>query len=75
VELTAMIRLAGKRCDFSYKGGNLGKQLKQADQTGAAKVIILGEEFTQGRIVVKDMASGQQAEMEMNAFLVSLIES
>lgn len=76
VELTAKIRLAGKCCDFSYKGGNLGKQLKQADQSGAAKVIILGEEYSRGQmLVIKDMKSGQQEQVGWEAFLGSLSKS
>ena len=73
VEMTAAIRLAGKRCDFSYKGGNVGKQLKQADQSGAAKVVILGEEYSREQmLVIKDMKSGQQAQGSWEALLASL---
>jgi len=73
VELAARIRLAGCACDFSYKGGALGKQLKQADASGAGKVIILGQEYSQGgKLVVKDMKSGQQKEIEKESFLASL---
>jgi histidyl-tRNA synthetase len=73
VELAARIRLAGRCCDFSYKGGNLGKQLKQADAAGTKKVIILGQEYSRGgNLVIKDMQSGQQEEVGWESFLASL---
>ena len=47
--------------------------MKQADQSGAARVIILGEEFSRGQmLVIKDMKSGQQEQVGWNAFLGSL---
>ena len=72
VRLAAQIRLAGWACDFSYKGGNLGKQLKQADQSGAERAVILGEEFNAGKLIVKEMKSGRQEEVSTDEFLASL---
>ncbi|MEJ5260533.1 MAG: histidine--tRNA ligase [Anaerohalosphaeraceae bacterium] len=72
VRLAAQIRLAGWACDFSYKGGNLGKQLKQADQSGAERAVILGQEYTAGKLVVKEMKSGRQEEVSTDEFLASL---
>ncbi|HOQ05853.1 MAG TPA: histidine--tRNA ligase [Anaerohalosphaeraceae bacterium] len=72
VRLAAQIRLAGWACDFSYKGGNLGKQLKQADQSGAERAVILGQEYTAGKLVVKEMKSGRQEEVATDEFLASL---
>jgi histidyl-tRNA synthetase len=72
VRLTAQIRLSGWACDFSYKGGNLGKQLKQADQSGAVRAVIIGEEYRAGKLIVKEMKSGRQEQMEAEEFLASL---
>ncbi len=72
VRLAAQIRLAGWACDFSYKGGNLGKQLKQADQSGAERAVLLGQEYTAGKLVVKEMKSGRQEEVSREDFLASL---
>lgn len=72
VRLAARIRLAGWACDFSYKGGNLGRQLKQADQAGAVRAVILGEEYRGGKVIVKEMKSGRQEEIDAEEFLASL---
>ncbi|MBM4104378.1 MAG: histidine--tRNA ligase [Planctomycetes bacterium] len=61
VELAAKIRQAGFSCEFPYKTGALGKQLKQASGYNARKTIILGQEYIQDRqIIIKDMTTGQQ---------------
>ncbi|MBN1788124.1 MAG: histidine--tRNA ligase [Sedimentisphaerales bacterium] len=69
LELVSKLRKSGIKSDFSYKGGALGKQLKQASMVNSAKCIILGDEFTQKKqLVIKDMASGQQETVEIEDF-------
>ncbi|MFC3024998.1 histidine--tRNA ligase [Vibrio zhugei] len=42
-------------------GGNFKKQFKRADKVGAAVALVLGEdEVTQGTVVIKDLAGGDQ---------------
>jgi histidyl-tRNA synthetase len=61
IEITAQLRQKGFSCDFSYKAAGLGKQLKQADALKAAKCVIVGQELSaDGKLVVRDMASGVQ---------------
>ncbi len=73
VELAATIRLAGLSCEFPYKTGGLGKQLKQASGYNVSRTIILGQEFvTEKKLVVKDMASGQQEQIAADIFVSSL---
>jgi len=60
LKLTAKLRRAGFKTDFSYKGGSLGKQLKQASALNAAKCVIIGQEYKSGQLVVKNMADGSQ---------------
>ena len=73
LKLIAMLRRAGFRADFSYKGGSLSKQLKQASMQSADKCIILGEEFTQsGEIIVKDMSRGSQQVIAAKDFFSQL---
>jgi histidyl-tRNA synthetase len=61
IALTARLRRKGKRAEISYKGGGLGKQLKAASEAGAAKCIIVGQEYIEERkLAVKDMATGLQ---------------
>lgn len=73
VQVASRLRQAGFACEFSYKAGNLGKQLKQAAAANAAKTIILGQELTQaGQLTIKDMASGQQAAVAAETFWMDL---
>jgi histidyl-tRNA synthetase len=69
IKLIARLRRAGLKADFSYKGGSLGKQLKQASMQSAGRCIIIGQEFTQkGEIIIKDMASGDQQAAAVEEF-------
>ncbi|MBN1457215.1 MAG: ATP phosphoribosyltransferase regulatory subunit, partial [Sedimentisphaerales bacterium] len=73
VVLVAKLRSAGKDTDFSYKGGNLKKQLKQASNVNAKKCIIIGREFIdKNELVIKDMASGEQKLVDVDTFLSNL---
>jgi len=72
VELAAKIRRVNKSVDVSYKLGGLGKQLKEAAARNAKKCIIIGEEFNQKQLVIKDMATGEQQTVGYNAFLAGL---
>ena len=72
IEITTGIRSAGLSAEFSYKGGNLSRQLKQASTAGAKKCIIVGSEVESGQIAVKDMTTGKQEEVEMKEFLSGL---
>jgi len=70
IKLIAKLRRASVRADFSYKGGSLSKQLKQAGDCGAARCIIIGREFTQaGQLIIKDMNKGTQQTVQMREFL------
>ncbi|MGA2914803.1 MAG: histidine--tRNA ligase [Sedimentisphaerales bacterium] len=70
VKLIAKLRRRGFKTDFSYKGGSLGKQLKQASVQEAIKCIIIGQEWTQkGEYLIKDMNSGNQEAIAANEFL------
>jgi len=75
VELTMKLRSKGFAANFSYKSAKLGKQLKQASESNAKKCIIIGEEFKDRILVVKDMATGRQEEIEQDKFLAELERS
>ena len=67
--LAARLRRRGVRADFSYRRQALGKQLKQASAAGAARVVIVGEEYkARGQLVIKDMSTGRQQEVPADAF-------
>jgi histidyl-tRNA synthetase len=73
VELVAKLRSAGRHTDFSYKGGGLKKQLKQASNANAKECIILGQEFIdKNELVIKDMTSGEQKLVNVDGFLSDL---
>jgi histidyl-tRNA synthetase len=64
LELTAKLRRRGLSAQFSYKRVGVSKQFKAAAAQNAAKVVIVGKEFSErGVLSVKDMATGQQVEL------------
>jgi histidyl-tRNA synthetase len=69
VRLTAQLRLRGYSADFSHESSGLGKQLKRAADGGAKVCIIIGAEFKEGNLVVKDMTTGDQKTVSKDEFL------
>ena len=69
VEVTMKLRSAGLSANFSYKITKLGKQLKQASEQNAGKCIIIGDEFKDNKLTIKDMASSQQELVDYDKFL------
>jgi len=72
VEITAKLRRANSSADFSYKSVGLKKQLKQAALSNSKKCIIIGDEFKDKKLVVKDMATGKQELVKVDEFLAQL---
>jgi histidyl-tRNA synthetase len=68
VKLTMKLRLVGQSASFSYKGAKLSKQLKEASDQNARRCIIIGEEFNDKKLVVKDMATGEQELVNIDEF-------
>lgn len=68
IETVAKLRKAGFAADFSYKSVALKKQLKQANALGAGKCIIIGDEYSKGKFVLKDMQTGDQQLVDANSF-------
>ena len=69
VKLVAKLRRIGIKADFSYRyGAGLSKQLKEASARNAQKCIIIGEEFKNNQLVVKDMITGRQEVIEIDKF-------
>ena len=55
---------------FSYRRQNLSKQLKAASEAGCAVALILGEEMRERDVVIlKDLATGKQTEIERRRLL------
>lgn len=72
VDLVAQLRGKNKIANFSYKGGGLGKQLKEASSQNAEKCIIVGSEIERGELAIKDMTTGEQVTMKAEEFIKSL---
>jgi len=61
------LRSAGIACEFPFKPGNIGKQLKQADATGAAITIFVGgTEAAEGCCRIKQMRSGAESKIPVH---------
>ncbi len=73
VAIAAALRGKGKKAEFAYKSGKMKKILKQADDFKARYCIILGQEFTDGRmLIVKDMKTTEQKQIAFEEFLAGL---
>ena len=72
VKLIGKLRTAGFKADFSYKGGSLKKQLREASSASAKKCIIIGAEYENRELVVKDMTTGEQETIAEDKFWAEL---
>jgi histidyl-tRNA synthetase len=72
LKLTAKLRGRGFRADLSYKLTSISKLLQEASSKNARKCIIVGEEFKDRKLVVKDMATGEQELVDYDTFLSGL---
>jgi histidyl-tRNA synthetase len=71
--IIAKLRSTGHSANISYKTGGLSKQLKEASAQNASKCIIIGEEeLKEGKIGIKDMATGEQELVGRDEFFVGL---
>jgi histidyl-tRNA synthetase len=68
IKLTMKLRSEGWKAGFSYKSAKLGKQLKEASEQKAKKCIIIGDEFEENKLAIKNMVTGQQELIELDRF-------
>jgi len=65
--LIAGLRRAGIACDMAWRG-NMKRRMAKADASGAHYAIILGEdELARGSASLKDMKSGEQQAVALDA--------
>ncbi|MCA1021693.1 histidine--tRNA ligase [Halobacillus litoralis] len=70
VRLADSMRLAGLQVDKDYLGKKMKAQFKSADRLNAKYVLVLGEqELENGVINVKEMATGEQEEIELGSVI------
>lgn len=66
MKLATELRGKGVRCGMELATKSMKAQMRKANRSGAAKVIIRGdEELEKGTAVVKDMAEGSQKELNL----------
>ena len=67
--IVQQLRAGGIRADIGYKG-NLRRRMERANKAGARAAIILGsEEAARGVAQLKDLVSGTQSEVSLDALL------
>jgi len=65
--IVADLRRSGVACDMAYKG-NMKKRMAKANNAGARFAIIIGDdELAKGKAAVKNLASGEQADVAFDA--------
>ena len=70
------LRGGGIAADGDFTGRNTKAQFKLADRAGATQTLILGDrELAAGTVAVKDMATGEQREIERGKLLETLAAS
>ncbi|MBI4578625.1 MAG: ATP phosphoribosyltransferase regulatory subunit, partial [Planctomycetes bacterium] len=75
LELAGRLRQGGYRAEFSYRRQSVGKQLKAASACRATRAVIVGQEYAERRVVsVKDLQSGRQIELALDAFLADPLQ-
>ncbi|MFA5368237.1 MAG: histidine--tRNA ligase, partial [Dehalococcoidia bacterium] len=73
IRLTSEMRTAGIPVYIGYGGKSLKAQMRQANNLGVSFAFIFGEEEVQkGKVIYKDMAGGEQWEVEINE-VISLL--
>ncbi len=70
--IIAGIRSRGKSANFSYKMGRISSQLKEASEQNAKYCIIIGDEFKNNELAIKDMATGKQETIKLGEFFARL---
>ncbi len=59
-KLASNLRYEGIRTDLDVEGRSVKAQFRAADRRGAATALVVGDEWDDGRVVVKDLATGRQ---------------
>jgi len=74
-ELINNLRQNGIRAERDYEGSSLKSQLRKANKFGVKYTIIIGDnELDKGRVILKDMSSAQQDEIDIGKIVEVLIE-
>ncbi|MFJ2741021.1 histidine--tRNA ligase [Streptomyces sp. NPDC087440] len=67
------LRRAGVATDFSFTGRGLKSAMKNAHRSGARYVVVAGErDLAEGQVQIKDMESGEQEPVALDAVVTEL---
>lgn len=61
--LTSQLRRGGLRVDMTDDHGSVRSQFKAADRSGAFAAVVVGEEWSEGNVAIRDLVSGDQDEI------------
>ena len=71
LEITERLRREGKYAECDIVGRSLKAQMKYANKIGAEYTLIIGDsEIDAGRAQLKNMADGEQTEVELSSFTI-----
>ncbi|MBI3600511.1 MAG: histidine--tRNA ligase [Nitrospinae bacterium] len=69
-----VLRQNGIRVERDYEKGSLKSQMKKANKSGARYTIIIGDnEFDKDKVILRDMSSAQQDEIDMERIVEILV--
>jgi histidyl-tRNA synthetase len=72
LKLAQSLRALGESVLYTLSPATVGKQLKEADARGAARVILLGpEEVARGSAIVRIMSTGEQREVALDEIMTT----
>ena len=70
LQLAQTLRAGGESVLYAMRAAGVGKQLKEADARGAARVILLGpDEVARGTASIRTMATGEQHDVPLDSLL------
>jgi histidyl-tRNA synthetase len=75
LEAAKILRESGLRVEMSYREGKLGKQFKAAAQADIPFVLVIGpDDVIQGCVQLKDLRTGNQAALSIDAAATLILE-
>ena len=73
LKICSLLRKSGFSSTYTLKESGFGKQFKEAGKSGARFAVILGEdEVKSGRVKVKDLRNGKEAETDLPRLIIDL---
>jgi len=67
VRVAQTLRRSGVSCELEVMRRRLGKALAGANARGVSYVVLVGEELKRRRVVLRDMRTGEQREVEVDS--------